>query len=177
MDKLSPPNVENDYYQAHLMLLTDSFQRLLGRPLIEVENRSKLGQTLFEADFALLSHDIDDDPRFNYANRTALNLFALTWPEMVGMPSRYSAEPLARNAREALLDEVSRNGYITDYSGVRIAKTGQRFVIENAIVWNIYDQQGCYYGQAACFKDWRMLDNNQIENRLCIDTAGCSVLE
>jgi hypothetical protein len=69
------------------------------------------------------------------------------------MPSRYSAEPLARAERESLLARVAADGYISDYSGVRIARSGARFLVRNATVWNLVESRGIV-GQAAFFSDW-----------------------
>ncbi len=157
MLKLEPPNQANQFHQAHVTLLLDSYQRLLKRPLLEAAAGQSLGEQAFNADFALLSHNTDSDPLFNYANRTALNLFELPWDELIGMPSRFSAEPVNREERERLLAEVGSKGFIDNYSGVRIAKSGKRFLIERAVVWNVYDSQQRYYGQAACFSDWTLL--------------------
>lgn len=41
-----------------------------------------------------------------------------------------------------------------DYSGVRIAQTGQRFLIEQATVWNLTDKESQLCGQAAMFQEW-----------------------
>jgi hypothetical protein len=109
---------------------------------------------LFEADFVLLAHDTSSDPVFNYGNRRALDLFELSWDELLAMPSRLSAEPVNQQQREDLLHQVKSQGFIDHYSGVRISKTGRRFRIDNAVVWNIFDQDGRYHGQAACFSDW-----------------------
>ena len=94
---------------------------------------------------------------FDYANRMALDLFEMSWNELIGMPSRLSAEPVNRDERERLLSRVAADGYIDDYSGVRISKTGKRFLIRQAVVWNVYDEQGRYQGQAASFSDWTPL--------------------
>ena len=157
MLKLGIPDQTNQFYQVHLALLSDSYQRLLNRPLLESAGGKTLAEQLFNADFALLSHNADSDPIFNYANRTALGLFELSWDELIVMPSRFSAEPVNRQERERLLAEVSNKGFIDNYSGVRIAKTGKRFLIQRAVVWNVFDSQQRYYGQAACFSDWTLL--------------------
>ena len=39
-------------------------------------------------------------------------------------PSRLTAEPVAREERARLLDEVTRNGFIANYAGVRISSRG-----------------------------------------------------
>jgi len=89
------------------------------------------------------------DPIFNFGNRAALNLFEYSWDEFIQLPSRLSAKPLAREARQQLLDTVNRQGYIDNYSGIRVSASGKEFMIENAVVWNIVDKQGVYCGQAA----------------------------
>jgi hypothetical protein len=55
------------------------------------------------------------------------------------------------------LSEVSSRGYIDDYRGIRVAKSGRRFLIERATVWNLFDESGGPYGQAATFSEWRHL--------------------
>lgn len=154
---LQAPCQANDFYTTHIEMLLDSYRRLLGKPLLEGAAGQSLGQQAFVADFALLSHNTDVAPLFNYANRMALELFEFSWAEFIGMPSRLSAEPINREAREQLLAQVTSQGFIDNYSGVRIAKSGKRFLIERAVVWNVYDSRQNYYGQAACFSDWRLL--------------------
>ena len=70
------------------------------------------------------------------------------------MPSRLSAEQPNQEERQRLLARVAEDGYIDDYSGVRISKNGKRFLIQRAVVWNVVDEKGKFHGQAACFKDW-----------------------
>ena len=140
--------------EKHAQLLLDSYQRLLGQPLLMVNQDLSLTEQLLTADFALLSHSADADPLFNYANRQALALFELNEEQLVQMPSRLSAEPVNQELRQSLLEQVRSKGYISDYSGVRISRTGKRFMIKNAVVWNLLDEYGGYQGQAACFSDW-----------------------
>jgi hypothetical protein len=54
-----------------------------------------------------------------------------------------------------LLDQVSRNGFMTGYRGVRVAKSGRRFLIEDGMVWELIDADGLRHGQAATFSAWR----------------------
>jgi hypothetical protein len=88
----------------------------------------------------------------------ALDLWGLTWPELLATPSRATVEgeEIAQE-RQKMLDLVKKQGYINDYHGVRITKNGQLFRIEKAIVWNIIDRDGIYCGQAATFADWIFL--------------------
>ncbi|MDP3837486.1 MAG: MEKHLA domain-containing protein, partial [Methylococcales bacterium] len=74
--------------------------------------------------------------------------------QLINLPSRASAEPINQAARAELMHQVTTRGFITDYQGVRISRTGKRFAIRNAIVWNLTDSSGVYQGQAACFSDW-----------------------
>ncbi|MCK5356088.1 MAG: MEKHLA domain-containing protein, partial [Methyloprofundus sp.] len=72
--------------------------------------------------------------------------------------SKYSAEPQNRQAREQLLSEVLAKGYADNYAGVRISKTGRRFQINAATVWNIIDDDNNNKkGQAAVFEDYDYL--------------------
>ncbi|MGZ8136873.1 MAG: MEKHLA domain-containing protein [Methylococcaceae bacterium] len=56
-----------------------------------------------------------------------------------------------------MLAEVTDKGYIANYQGVRISGTGKRFLIKNAVVWNLRDKDQYYKGQAACFDEWTFL--------------------
>lgn len=152
------PSVANNYQRAHADLLIASYRKWTGRDLIRLEgDESKCAHALFTAPFAVVSHGVGSDPVFSYGNCTALQLFELNWQQFVKLPSRRSAEPLERSERARLLAAVSAQGYIDDYSGVRISATGTRFRIERATVWNLVDEDGAHCGQAACFTTWTML--------------------
>ena len=148
--QLTPEPAEaNAYWPAHAALLLDSYRHWTGRDLLVSDAPAR---DLYHAPFVVLSHDTAPDPCFTYANLAAQMQFEMTWPEIVGMPSRYSAEPLAQAERERLLARVAAQGYIDDYSGVRITGSGKRFTIQQATVWNLVGQDGVVLGQAACFK-------------------------
>jgi len=139
----------------HTRLLCESYRHWTGLKLIETDPTSpEAVDELWQAPFAVASHDTQDDPVFNYANRQALILFGMRNEEMIGLPSRYSAEPMAREERAGLLERVEKQGYVNDYNGIRIAKGGLRFIIRNAVVWNVIDERGGYKGQAALIRDW-----------------------
>ena len=136
-----------------------SFRHWTGKDLLEANVApGEQGRQLFDAPFALLSHDTSPDPILNYANRTALGLFGLGWDELVVMPSRLTAQILEQAERTRLLARVSAQGFIDDYRGVRITKGGRRFLIQRATVWNLLDETGGHYGQAATFSEWHFLD-------------------
>ena len=152
------PDPGNNFLDQHVAMLLDSYRHWLGKPLLEQDSGPyDLAREVFYAPFAVISHNTEADPVFNYANKKALALFECAWDEMTQMSSRLSAEPVQQAERAKLLAEVTQNGYIEHYQGVRIAKSGNRFIIKNATVWNLIDQEGRYSGQAAFFKDWQYL--------------------
>ncbi len=110
-----------------------------------------LRHALWNAPRAIVAHGTEADPVFFYGNRLALQLFEMSFDEFVRLPSRLSAEPLAREERALLLDRVTRQGYVDGYSGMRIARSGKRFMIADGTVWNLVDEQGRLRGQAAVF--------------------------
>lgn len=140
--------------------ILSNYRRLFGRDLVEVRQGEDQARTLFEAPFAVLSAlgPFGTDHAFNYANRQALYLFEYAWHELMGKPSSASAEPVHRDERRRLLDEVGKHGFIENYSGVRISRTGRRFRIQNATVFNLLDDTGQYVGQSATFARWEPLD-------------------
>ena len=155
----SQPSAENRYLERHVVRLLARLRHWTGGNLVEPSlSPEEQARELFNAPFAVLSHDTATDPILNYANRAGLQLFELSWEELTVMPSRLTAEALARAERARLLSEVSSRGYIDDYRGVRVAKNGRRFLIERATVWNLLDESGAPYGQAATFNQWHYLD-------------------
>ena len=108
-----------------------------------------LAEKVFHAPFVLVSHGIEADPVLNYGNAAALALWEMSWPELTRTPSRLTAEAPNREERARLLDAVTRRGFIDDYSGVRISKSGRRFRIAQATVWNLVSPDGKNCGQAA----------------------------
>jgi len=129
-----------------------SYEQLLGHELLKNWRKiDDLVAALDAVDFALLSHGTEADPIFNYGNRATLARFEMAWEDFIQTPSRKSAEPMNRDERRALLDRVTRDNYIDDYAGIRISATGKRFRIEQAVVWNLFDEAGEACGQAATF--------------------------
>jgi hypothetical protein len=148
---------------AQACLILDSHARVVGRPLLVVEgNDTERARALYLANTVVLSHGLEADPIFNYGNRLAQQRFELTWRELVALPSRLSAEPVNRDERQRLLDAVATRGYIEDYGGVRVSKSGRRFRITGATVWNLVDGAGVLRGQAAAFASWTDLPASAI---------------
>lgn len=152
------PCEENLYLAEHLTLIRENLRKCTGKDLVDSGvNDKEAAREIFHASFAVVSHDTSEDPIFNYANQTALNLFEMGWDEFVSLPSRLSAEAPDREERARLLNEVTTKGYIDHYSGIRISKSGKRFFIKRATVWNLFDKKGSFYGQAATFSEWENL--------------------
>jgi hypothetical protein len=156
---LGAPSAQNRYLGAHVARLLTSFRHWTGKDLLGPSlSPEAQARELFHAPFVILSHDTAPDPILNYANQRGLGLFRLTWDELITMPSRLTAQALEQTERSRLLSQVAAQGYIDDYRGIRITKSGRRFLIERATVWNLLDESGGCYGQAATFSEWRFLD-------------------
>jgi hypothetical protein len=144
----------------HVRLLLDSYARLLGRDLVSRKGtEAEQAERLFHAPFVVVSHGTEADPILNYGNAAALALWEMPWEELTRTPSRLTAEPVHRDERARLLERTREHGYVDDYSGIRISKSGQRFRIEQAIVWNLTDAANVHRGQAATFDRWTPLGN------------------
>jgi hypothetical protein len=155
MALMTEPGPANGYQAAHAALLCRSHRHWTGRDLIA--EGPEQAEALYRAPFIVLSHNNADDPLFTYANLAAQTLFEIPWREIVGLASRYSAEAPVREERERLLTRVAEQGYIEDYQGIRVARSGKRFMIHQAIVWNLLDGDGFKLGQAASFSSWQPL--------------------
>jgi hypothetical protein len=151
----TPPWLDADRLR-HAQRLVTSFRAKTGQLLLP-ESDQDLAQHLFESSRVVVSHGGEPDPIFNYGNRAALALWELDWGAFVQLPSRKSAELIERADRDLLLAHAKRQGYISDYRGIRISSTGRRFWIEDVILWTVVDEVGEDCGQAACFDRWRYL--------------------
>jgi hypothetical protein len=157
MAAFSEPSQQNLYLIEHVNRLRDSFHQLLGHDLIDSTlSPREAAKEIYYAPFMVVSHDTAADPIFTYGNQAALQLFEMSWQEFTALPSRQSAEPPNQEERAQLLAAVSTQGFITNYAGVRISKSGRRFQIEQATVWNL-NVNGAYFGQAAVCSQWTYL--------------------
>jgi len=133
-------------------LIVRSFRRFTGRDLPQLVDLG--GDPLSALPYPVLAHTPGEDPIFCYGNKMALELFEMTWEEFTALPSRKSAESDQREARERVLCEVRTKGFAENYTGIRISKTGKRFEILEATIWNLVDDDGRYCGQAAAIFKW-----------------------
>ncbi len=144
---------------AHSECLVRSLKHWTGRDLTPgVADPRERARLLIEAPYVLVSHGTEADPILNYGNHAALRLWEATWDELTRMPSRLTAEAPNREERARLLERVTRDGFIADYSGVRISRAGRRFQISRATVWNLLTPENQPCGQAAMFDRWTFLD-------------------
>ncbi len=162
----SPPPWLTPQAQVLAGCLLSNYQRAFGTPLIAglAADASPLlvAQELFAAELVLLAHDgadpsSDPGPRLIYANRAALRLWQRPWAELVGMPSRLTAEPAERASRRQALLAAQAKEAIAGYSGIRIDSRGRRFAIEAARLWTLRDEASQPCGQAARFSRWWLL--------------------
>jgi hypothetical protein len=134
-------------------LLASSYRRLVGKPLVDV---GRGAQWLYdEANFVVVAHNMDADPRFIYANQAAQICFEYSWDEFMVLPVRLTTEVPSRAERQALLDTVRRKGFAKGYRDLRVAKSGRRFWIEDGVVWQLVGKDGRTFGRAATFRKWR----------------------
>jgi MEKHLA domain len=149
------PSADNNYHQEHVLLLLQNLKRWTGFDLIAQYDFSldTLGAQVFNADFYLLSHNNATDPILTYGNQQVLAQWEVSWAELTTMHSRETAKPIDLTEREILLERVKLDNYISGYNGVRISNTGKEFAIIDAIIWNVFTENGDFYGQAAWFKE------------------------
>jgi len=153
----------NDLWQnaaavAQTQCIARSLKHWTGRNLLAGNfSAAELAEQIFHAPFVLVAHGPEADPVLNYGNAAALALWEMSWAEFTRTPSRLTADGPDRTERARLLAAVTRHGFIDDYSGVRISKTGRRFRIAAATVWNLLDERGNGTGQAALFSRWELL--------------------
>ena len=154
------PIPQSDFIVSHALCLAHSFKKWTGRDLLPGNySPVEFAEKIFNAPFVVVSHGTQADPVLNYGNRTALELWEISWDEFTRTPSRLTAEAPNREERARLLEAVTRQGFIDNYSGIRISKSGRRFEISRATVWNLVSETGKPCGQAATFSEWKFFEN------------------
>ena len=138
--------------------LLDSYAYWLKNELIPRQGTAlEQAECLFNSPFVVVSHGLEDDPILNYGNQEALDLWEMDWDQLTQTPSRQTAEPVNREERARMLHQAQTKGFIADYHGVRISRSGKRFLVERATVWNIRKADGTSLGQAATFSFWTFI--------------------
>ena len=138
-------------------LITRTYAERLGKSLLpfKFEPAAAARWLYEEAPFCVLVHNTASDPRFVYANRTAQTCFEFDRDEMTLLSSQLSVEAPNRTERQSLIETVTRSAFATGYRGLRIAKSGHRFWIENVTMWQLMDTAGTVQGQATAYNNWR----------------------
>ncbi|KAJ3119324.1 hypothetical protein HK098_005591 [Nowakowskiella sp. JEL0407] len=123
LDKLSPPITEENIASFH-----------------------QITNLVFNAPFAVLSHSgtpfTNNDPIFNFVNQKAIDAFGYSVTDFLTIPSRKSAQPANQAERELFMKTVAKNGFVENYSGIRVKSSGELFAIRNGTVWNVLDESG-----------------------------------
>lgn len=149
---------ENQEIIGWSQIILNSYQKLLNKELSDRKgDQLTQAQNLFYAPRVVFSHNTLPDPLYNYGNEKGLILWDMTWEQLTKTPSRTTTEPLLREERERLLQETNTKGYVTDYQGVRVSRTGAKYQIKDITMWNLFDHSGNYCGQAATFSKWEKL--------------------
>lgn len=149
----------NPHYLALIQRLDDAYRARSGEglPGPHREGAERYEWLHRDAPFALLAHGTEDDPVFMYANQCAQTCFGYSFAEFIELPSRLSASSADRPERERLLQIVTANGIAHGYQGIRVHKTGEPFTIYDGVVWELLNEDGTRWGQAALF--WPEPDN------------------
>ena len=149
---------QSKFVIAQTQTLVRSLKHWTGRDLLPGDfSPAELAEKIFHAPFVVVSHGMEADPVLNYGNESALALWEMSWEELTRTPSRRTAEAPNREERAKLLEAVTRCGFIDDYFGVRISKSGRRFRISRATVWNLLTEKNEPCGQAAMFDKWEFI--------------------
>lgn len=143
-------------------VLLDSYEKLLGHQLIERNgNAEAQAKALFFAPLVVASHGTQADPILNYGNQKALALWEMTWDNFTKTPSRMTAEPEIREDRKQMLSQAVSQDFMEINKFVRITSRGRRFLVDKAIVWNLFDARNKPCGQAATFSKWEFLNEEK----------------
>jgi hypothetical protein len=177
-----------------LLSVCQSYWKHTGTYLLEGVELDGLAKALYEAPFVCLAHNrfeveaaAAEDPSappqetvFTYANRAALTLFEGNWDQVVGMPSRLSADdsPEAQADRDRLLAEAAKGGdakgrgIVRNYSGWRRSLKGARFLIKDATLFNVSDLSGDLWGQAVVFDEYETQDGRKVKVAVAAAASG-----
>ena len=150
---LAVPGAENDFQNAFVQAVLASHLRVVGKPLLV----GLSGRDVWSGDFALLTHRGDAQAVLNYGNRFALDLWECDWGQFIATPSSATAPQEGRAARQAMMEQVVRTGFVTGYDGARVSRTGRLFLIQDVTIWRLVDETGESFGIAAFFRRYRRL--------------------
>lgn len=150
---------------THALHLIRSYRELTGKDLVSKDlaltNPEAAAKELFFSPRVIVSHGIQagpEGPILNYGNARALRAWKASWEELTSTASIYTADVDNREKRAEVMQKVTENGFVTDYSGIRIAFDKTKFRIEGVDIWNVVDNDsGLRIGQAATFSEMTLL--------------------
>jgi hypothetical protein len=168
---------------AHVAMLNANLQKWTGRGLFAHMFEDTKDKSLHEWDdihmssqFAIMSHGSSSGlsgPIINYANFGTCGVLELPRDKLLQFPAYMVAEPgwdqeewqlaLARlkELGTKYSDDPTRQ-CISMYSGWRCTLPGQRrFYVRDGVVWNLYDQEEKYVGQAVLFDREKITYNDE----------------
>jgi hypothetical protein len=150
---LGLPAAENDYQGVFVQKVLASHARVTGRALLP----GLTAREIWSGGFALLTHRGGPDAMLNYGNAFALDLWDCDWDQFTATPSSATAPQDGRAAREAMMQQVIQNGFVTGYEGRRISRTGRLFLIQDVTIWRLREENGESVGVAAFFRHYQRL--------------------
>lgn len=144
-------------FKDHALLMNESYRHWSGEYLVDIKDPGEILAALNQSGFALVSHGLEADPRFNYGNLQALTLFGYSMEEFLMLPSRLTVLEEDLPKRQALSRLVESDGYVDNYQGTRLNKAGHQISVTSAFVWQLIDGLGRVHGHAARFNDWHKI--------------------
>mgnify|MGYP003628899865 FL=1 len=145
-------------YQDHALLLNESYRHWTGEYIVEQNDPGKVLAALNEADFVVVSHGMEAEPVFNYGNLAAFTLFGYEHLDFLRLMTSKTVGTEGMAGRQALTEQIDRDGFTHDYHGVRMTSSGQRFKVDASTVWKLQDNLGRVHGHAAIFREWHFLE-------------------
>ncbi len=150
---LAAAGEENDFHDAFVQKVLASHLRVVGRPLLNGLN----GRDVWSGGFALLTHRGDPHAMLNYGNKHALDLWECDWQQLTATPSSATAPDDDRALREAMMQQVVRDGFVSGYEGRRVSRSGRPFLIQDVTIWRLLEENGDSFGVAAFFRRYMYL--------------------
>lgn len=138
---------DNPETRQWITWLCASYRRITGEDLVPAADP----QLLYDSEAVVVSHRCAEDPCFVYANRAAQRVWGYDWNEFIGLPSRLSAPPEERAGRHVQIRDGRVHGVVRLRDAIRIRADGQRFRVDDILLWNVSDDVGVVVGQAATY--------------------------
>lgn len=132
-----------------MLLLNKRFEESFNDTLVPFLDAQDLAIKLHHAPYPLFAYDGNDNPKYTYMNLAAQRLFKVEQHEVKHLHVTETTEELLRKNLLNFIQEVKSKKRYLSYSGLRITKNGERFRLENAYLWVIYDDHKQYIGQGC----------------------------